>query len=236
MSLPCSYQNPCSCDTQILRLCLLLPIIISVSPLPPLMPFHFLNVQVLVLNLLVNLGDCNIRIKDLTEKLVSLSFWVSHLNLFFHDSSPATASHSHMLNLIISSAWTTQIAYSVHLPSLQLSYSTFTANILQTYLDIQPTTLVFSSLTSSIIIITQLLPCKYPQLPSLPLSVSYFLANPQYWENLSIHHTISIQYLNIQDHIQTGEHLGMGWGSGKEEITQPGWLCGILNSWTQTLN
>lgn len=39
-------------------------------PPPPLMPFHFLKIQVSVLHLLVNLGDCNIRIKDLTDKAV----------------------------------------------------------------------------------------------------------------------------------------------------------------------
>lgn len=156
MFLPCSYPNPCSCNTQILRLCHLLSILTSVSLLPPLMSFYFLKIQVSVLHLLVNLSDCNIRIKNLTDKLVSPFFLVPHLNLFLHASFPATVSHDHMLNRIISIAWTTQIVHSVHLPSLQLSHSTFTANILQTYLVIQPTTfLVFSSLTGSFIIITQ---------------------------------------------------------------------------------
>lgn len=192
---------------------------------PPSYALSFPEDWVPVLHPLVNLGDCNIRIKDLTDKLASPSFLVPHLNLFLHASSqplPHTAT-----------CWTSSSPVPGPLrsptlstfPSLQLSYSTFTANILQTYLDIQPTTfLVFffshwlhhynHSIASLQISST---PSPPPFCVIFP-GKSPILTEPEY-PPYNIH-TIS-EYPRSHP---SREHFGVGWGRGQEEITQPGWL------------
>lgn len=134
----CFKLLPSSLSTQIPDLLTLKPSSYATFyPFSLLMPLHFLKTPVPVLrgflHPLVNLSDSNVRIKDLSKKRLicpscyffteTLSQPLSHMATCWTSSSPVPVS--------------SQILYLLHLPSLQFTYSTFTANILQTYLDIQ---------------------------------------------------------------------------------------------------
>lgn len=186
---------------------------------------------------LVNLSDSNVRIKDLSKKrLICPSCYFFTQTLSRHPSSPATVSHGHMLNLIIASACiisnplpSPPSLFAVHVLYIHCKYS---SNLFRHSIYFNLNFYRFSSLTASIIIITQSLPFKYPRLPHLPFSVSDFLAKLQHWQNLNIHHTISIQYPNIQVHVQASEHSGVGMGLKGNHATRL--TSCIVNSWVRT--
>lgn len=193
--------------------------------------FQFSEVFFSIPHSFITLHDLNNRVKDLSRRLVPPSFYFPAWKLFLHPSSSATVSHGHMLNPIINGDCTTLNSSSLT-SSFQSTYSTLTACIFQTHLDIQsmeltsflpsittPHSAFTSSVPGPIVLATQSYPCKYPQLPQYTLSAADFQAKLWHYGTRTSTHNIHI----ISQYPSSHPSRCALCGGNQEEIPQPDW-------------